>query len=64
MIHEAVEPEVENTKILTSYAAFYKSFEQLNDMMVSIGFELVSEDYNFNPKYNPTRYYFVTYRKK
>ena len=64
MIHETVEPEVENTKILTSYAAFYKSFEQLDKMMVSIGFELVSEDYNFNPKYNPTRYYFVTYRKK
>ena len=32
--------------------------------MNTIGFEFISDDYNFNEKYNPTRYYFVTYRKK
>lgn len=63
MIHEFVEPEEANTKILNSYAAFYKSFNELNDIMQSIGFEFVSDDYNFHLK-NPTRYYFVTYRKK
>lgn len=64
MIHEVVEPEVQNLKILNTYAAFYKSFNDLNKILENIGFEFVSDDYNFNPKYNPTRYYFVTYRKK
>ena len=64
MIHEVVEPEVSNTKILNSYAAFYKSFNELNTIIKNIGFVFVSDNYNFNPKYNPTRYYFATYRKK
>ena len=64
MIHEVVEPEVQNLKILNSYAAFYKSFTELNKLLENIGFEFVSDDYNFNTKYNPTRYYFATYKKK
>jgi hypothetical protein len=64
MIHEVVEPEVQNLKILNSYAAFYKSFTELNKLLENIGFEFVSDDYDFNTKYNPTRYYFATYKKK
>ena len=64
MIHEVVESEVQNTKILSSYAAFYKSFIELNNILENIGFEFISDDYDFNPKYNPTRYYFAIYRKK
>lgn len=63
IIHEVVEPDMPNNKIFNSYSAFYTSFNQLNDIMQSIGFEFVSDDYNFHSK-NPTRYYFVTYRKK
>ena len=64
MIHEVVEPDVQNTKILSSYAAFYKSFTELNNILETIGFEFIYDDYDFNPKYNPTRYYFAIYRKK
>lgn len=64
MIHEVVEPEVQNLKILNSYAGFYKSFYELDELLKNIGFEFVSDDYNFNTKYNPTRYYFATYKKK
>ena len=64
MIHEVVEPEVQNLKILNSYAGFYKSFDELDKLLKNIGFDFVSDDYNFNTKYNPTRYYFATYKKK
>ena len=64
MIHEVVEQEVQNLKILNSYAGFYKSFYELDELLKNIGFEFVSDDYNFNTKYNPTRYYFAIYKKK
>jgi ubiquinone/menaquinone biosynthesis C-methylase UbiE len=64
MIHEYVEPDVPNTKILKTYSAFYKSFTELNKLLETIGFEFVLDDYDFNPKFNPTRYYFAIYKKK
>jgi len=64
MIHEYVVQDEQNTKILNTYVAFYKSFHDLNTILINSGFEFVSDDYNFDPKINPTRYYFAIYKKK
>ena len=63
MIHEYVEPEIPNTNILNNYVAFYKSFNELDKMLKKIGFKFILDQYDFNPKFNPTRYYFAVYKK-
>ena len=63
MVHEYVKPDIPNTEILKSYAAFYKSFNELNTLLKNNGFELVNNEYNFDIKINPTRYYFAIYKK-
>ena len=64
MIHEYVEPEIPNVDILNRYVAFYKSFTELNKLLQKNGFEFVSDNYNFDTRINPTRYYFAIYKKK
>jgi SAM-dependent methyltransferase len=63
MIHEYVEPNEPNIDILNNYAAFYKSFTDLNELITDIGFEFITDNYDFNIKFNPTRYYFAIYKK-
>jgi SAM-dependent methyltransferase len=63
MIHEYVEPEIPNTKILNNYVAFYKSFIELDYILKLIGFKFILDKYDFNPDFNPTRYYFAVYKK-
>ena len=64
MLHEYVEPEIPNTKILNTYNAFYKSFGQIDKMLKDIGFEFFKDDFFQDIKINPTRYYFAVYIKK
>lgn len=64
IIHEYVEPDIPNEDILKSYCAFYKSFNELNSLLEYFGFERLEQQYDFNPKFNPTRYYYSVYRKK
>ena len=63
MIHEYVEPDIPNENILNSYCAFYKSFVELNTVLTHFNFVLLEQQYDFNPNYNPTRYYYSVYRK-
>ena len=64
IIHEYVEPEIPNVDILNRYVAFYKSFTELNKLLQKNGFEFISDNYNFDTRINPTRYYFAIYKKK
>lgn len=64
VIHEYVEPEIPNTKILNTYNAFYKSFGKLDKILKNIGFEFFKDSFFQDIRINPTRYYFAVYIKK